>query len=161
MDLLHILPPDTLVCIQDLDTTLDKIQIAFEKVEAFVASSLSKTDEELKELLKERAFIYPADIMSGLSNFRTLLFTPSEWMQKERTSLTFQTVPQPAFNKNFNLLIDNFNQNHAKGYKNFIFTDNPKQIERFYAIFEDMGVKVPFLPVLKSIHGGFIDHDQK
>lgn len=161
VDLLHILPPDTLVCIQDLDTTLDKIQIAFEKVEAFVASSLSKTDEELKELLKERAFIYPADIMSGLSNFRTLLFTPSEWMQKERTSLTFQTVPQPAFNKNFNLLIDNFNQNHAKGYKNFIFTDNPKQIERFYAIFEDMGVKVPFLPVLKSIHGGFIDHDQK
>jgi transcription-repair coupling factor (superfamily II helicase) len=73
----------------------------------------------------------------------------------------FNTTPQPSFNKNFNLLIDNLKDNHNKGYKNFIFTDNPKQIERFYAIFEDMGVKVPFLPVLKSIHNGFVDHDHK
>lgn len=161
VSLFDVLPENTLVIIKDLESLLDKIQIAFEKVESFALSSLDKNDEELRELLKERAFIYPKDIMAGLASFQTLYLSPNTLDQRPKEKLVFNTTPQPSFNKNFNLLISNLSENHGKGYKNFIFTDNPKQIERFYAIFEDIGVKVPFVPVLKSIHAGFVDHDHK
>jgi transcription-repair coupling factor (superfamily II helicase) len=161
VSLFDVLPEKSIVVVKDPDTLLDRIQTAFEKVEHFVQTSLSKTDDELKEMLKERAFLYPADIIQQITSFGTVYFAENEVDQRKKQKLIFNTTPQPSFNKNFNLLIDNLKDNHNKGYKNFIFTDNPKQIERFYAIFEDMGVKVPFLPVLKSIHNGFVDHDHK
>lgn len=161
VSLFDVLPEKSIVVVKDPDTLLDRIQTAFEKVEHFVQTSLSKTDDELKEMLKERAFLYPADIIQQITSFSTVYFAENEVDPRKKQKLIFNTTPQPSFNKNFNLLIDNLKDNHNKGYKNFIFTDNPKQIERFYAIFEDMGVKVPFLPILKSIHNGFVDHDHK
>lgn len=161
VSLFDVLPEKSIVVVKDPDTLLDRIQTAFEKVEHFVQTSLSKTDDELKEMLKERAFLYPADIIRQITSFGTVYFAENEVDPRKKQKLIFNTKPQPSFNKNFNLLIDNLKDNHQKGYKNFIFTDNPKQVERFYAIFEDMGVKVPFLPVLKSIHNGFVDHDHK
>ncbi|MFZ1705657.1 MAG: transcription-repair coupling factor [Saprospiraceae bacterium] len=161
ISLFDILPEETIICIKDLDSLLDQIQIAFEKVEAFVASSLSKTEDELKDMLKARAFVYPADLMASLKTFPTVLLASSQFEKRPLQNISFSTTPQPVFNKNFNLLIENLIENHKKEYKNFIFTDNPKQVERFYAIFEDMGVKVPFIPILKSIHQGFVDHDNK
>lgn len=78
------------------------------------------------------------------------------------TELRYNTKTQPSFNKNFQLLAENLRNNTEAGIENLIFTDNPKQIERFHAIFEDMtdavgGVK--FEPVIKAIHEGFIDLD--
>lgn len=161
VSLFDVLPEKSIVVVKDPDTLLDRVQTAFEKVEHFVQTSLSKTDDELKEMLKERAFLYPGDIIKQIKSFNSVYFMENEVDPRKKQKLIFNTSPQPSFNKNFNLLIDNLKDNHNKGYKNFIFTDNPKQIERFYAIFEDMGVKVPFLPVLKSIHNGFVDHDHK
>jgi len=161
VSLFDVLPDNTVVFIKDLESLLDKIQVAFEKVESFALSTLDKNDDELRDLLKERAFLYPKDIMNGLSSFFTLYLTANTLDERPREEIAFNTTPQPSFNKNFNLLISNLTENHGKGYKNFIFTDNPKQIERFYAIFEDIGVKVPFVPVMKSIHAGFVDHDLK
>lgn len=161
VSLFDVLPEKSIVVVKDPDTLLDRVQTAFEKVEHFVQTSLSKTDDELKEMLKERAFLYPGDIIKQITSFNSVYFMENEVDPRKKQKLIFNTAPQPSFNKNFNLLIDNLKDNHNKGYKNFIFTDNPKQIERFYAIFEDMGVKVSFLPVLKSIHNGFVDHDHK
>ncbi|MFM2306779.1 MAG: transcription-repair coupling factor, partial [Bacteroidota bacterium] len=88
--------------------------------------------------------------------------------------------PQPSFNKNFDLLIGNLHQNQQSGYTNLIFAENPKQIERFYSIFEDLekqnkkpavtpsplgrdgeGLTPVFVPVHIGLHQGFIDEDLK
>lgn len=161
INIFDILPKETIIFVKDPDALVDKVQTAFEKVESFALSSLSKSEEELRNLLKERAFLYPKDITDSLLNFHCVYFNAASWDQRPAQNRMFKTTPQPSFNKNFNLLIDNLKDNHEKGYKNFIFTDNPKQVERFHAIFEDIGVKVPFVPVLKSIHAGFVDHDHK
>jgi transcription-repair coupling factor (superfamily II helicase) len=69
----------------------------------------------------------------------------------------FSGRAQPSFNKNFSLLIENLHANTAKGWENFIFTDNPRQVERFHAIFDDLEAAVRFEPVMKAIHEGFVD----
>jgi len=69
--------------------------------------------------------------------------------------------PQPSFNKRFDILIKDLQEKSSKGYEIFIHSENPKQIERFHAIFEDLKANVIFHPVNAAIHEGFIDHDLK
>jgi transcription-repair coupling factor (superfamily II helicase) len=68
---------------------------------------------------------------------------------------------QPSFNKNFNLLIEDLKKQTQLGRTNYMFTANARQVERFYSIFEDLGAKVQFIPIAKSIHEGFIDDSAK
>jgi transcription-repair coupling factor (superfamily II helicase) len=55
----------------------------------------------------------------------------------------------------------NIKNNEAERIENFIFTDNTKQVERLYAIFDDLDKTVKFTPVHVSIREGFIDREQK
>ena len=45
--------------------------------------------------------------------------------------------------------------------ENFIFSDNARQIERIYAIFEDIGKEIRFVPINHSLHEGFSDPELK
>ncbi|NBC82079.1 MAG: transcription-repair coupling factor [Bacteroidetes bacterium] len=72
--------------------------------------------------------------------------------------IDFDTAPQPAFNKSFELLGENLAANTEKGYTNFIVSESEKQIERLESIFTDIGHNVVFKPVLCSLHEGFTDH---
>lgn len=73
----------------------------------------------------------------------------------------FNIKPQTTFNKNFNLLIDALKHNADDKINSYIFSSNKKQIERFYAIFEDSGEQVKFTPSYRSINEGFNDPDNK
>ncbi len=79
----------------------------------------------------------------------------------EGTSLVFNIKPQPSFNKNFELLADNLKNNERQGYRNFIFSNNPRQMERLERIFEDIDREAHFTPMQMSLHEGFIDSDRK
>ncbi|MBK9742141.1 MAG: transcription-repair coupling factor [Saprospiraceae bacterium] len=160
ISIFKVFAPDTCVWVAEPDMLVDKLQICFEKTEIYAQSITVKSEEELQEVFNERAFIYPQEIISEISDYNTLLLSKSQYFKAQNT-ITFEASAQPSFNKNFNLLIENLKENTAKEYVNYIFTDNPKQIERFYNIFEDMGVSVQFHPLNKSVHAGFIDHVNK
>ncbi|PIP55391.1 MAG: transcription-repair coupling factor, partial [Bacteroidetes bacterium CG23_combo_of_CG06-09_8_20_14_all_32_9] len=72
---------------------------------------------------------------------------------------TFNTLPQPAFNKNFDLLGTDLIEKTGNGYKVFILSDNKQQIERIRAIFNDMGMPGLFDTLNTDIHEGFIDNN--
>jgi transcription-repair coupling factor (superfamily II helicase) len=81
---------------------------------------------------------------------------------KYNCNITFNTVPQPSFNKQFNLLIDNLNSNTSQGYTNYIFCSSQQQANRFHDIFEDAEQHVDaFETIVFPLFQGFIDHDQK
>ncbi len=76
--------------------------------------------------------------------------------------IIFNTTPQPAFNKQFNLLIEDLNANHEKGYTNYIACVSEQQAKRFHDIFDDAKLDVKeYQTVILSLHQGFIDHDNK
>lgn len=80
--------------------------------------------------------------------------------------IKYNTSLQPAFNKNFKLLLNNIKDRIEEGYKVFISSDNPRQIERLKNIFAhnegDIQERVPvFEEINHSVHGGFIDHNSK
>ena len=160
ISIFNVFGPETCIWIKEPDLLVEKLQLCFEKIESFADSIAAKTEEELKEIFAERAFIYPAQIVEEVSACHIITLGKSELI-KTKDEIVFDTASQPVFNKNFNLLIENLRENTKKEYTNFIFTDSVKQIERFYNIFEDMGVQLQFHPLHKSVHSGFIDHKNK
>ena len=161
VSMLQVLPPQTVVWVRDFQILLDKLQLCFEKAMAF-ADSLSSLDEsELAEVIRDRAFIQPGEIIADIERHAVVSLTDSVQPLNFDHRIAYAARPQPSFNKNFTLLIENLQGNVGGGLENFLFTDNPKQIERFYAIFEDLEAKVDFHPIPVAIHAGFVDLDLK
>jgi len=70
-------------------------------------------------------------------------------------------VPQPTFNKNFEILYQDIRQKEEKGYHVNILSPNLSQTFRLQQILRDIGGKVnpSFLPI--SLHEGYVDHISK
>ncbi len=159
VSLLQVLPPDTVVCVKDLEATLDKLQRCFEKAHEF-SKTVSVLDEsELAEIFRDRAFIFPNEVVRDLERFAIVLTGNSNTPFKVPVKINYNVRPQPNFNKNFKLLIENFHENVANQLENYLFAENPKQIERFEAIFKDLGAKVAFKAINQPLHAGFLDYD--
>ena len=97
--------------------------------------------------------------------------------------IAFHTIPQPVFNKQFDLLTANLQEYKEKGYTIYILAEQKKQLDRLAAIVEsseygvqsseygvvssEYGVesseygKPTFTPINSTLHAGFIDHDLK
>ena len=75
--------------------------------------------------------------------------------------VAFDTLPQPTFNKNFELLIDDLKQRMSDGYKIYILADQVKQTDRLKAIFDDKESGIQFVAIDHTLHEGFIDHSAK
>lgn len=75
--------------------------------------------------------------------------------------IRFNSLEQPAFNRQFDLLIKNLQEHERKQYNVLVFSDNPKQLERLHSIFTDLKAEIQVTPIAVSIHEGFIDHDLK
>ena len=76
-------------------------------------------------------------------------------------TVTFDTLPQPLFHKNFELVEQSLTDLVERGYQVYILTDSTKQAERLKTIFEERGSNIPFTAVDKTIHGGFIDNTMR
>ena len=71
--------------------------------------------------------------------------------------LSFKQSPQPAFNKQFELLIDYLNKNHEKGYRNTLFCSHEQQAKRFHDIFQEQQETVHYTTEVLPLYQGFED----
>jgi len=159
VSLLEVLPQKTAVWVANMQMLLDKLQICFEKAnkaKGKIEELTTKAREEEANLLQTDSFLFPREVMDNLSA-RTLVEMSNTTMYPVATKMTYETHPQPSFNKNFNFLIKSLGKNRKVGITSCIFAENPKQIERFYHIFEDMNVKVAWHPIPVAIQSGFVD----
>jgi transcription-repair coupling factor (superfamily II helicase) len=161
VSLFNILSEDTVLWVEDFQLLIDRLRNCFDKAQEY-ASTISSLDEsETAQIFRDRAFIYPNDVLEDVSKL-PMVFTGNEVYDfKVKEKIHFNSKPQPSFNKNFTLLITNLAENTSSLIKNYIFTDSATQIERFYSIFADLGAEVDFHPIPVGIHQGFIDKDLK
>ena len=162
VSLFRVLPQNTVIWVKDFQILLDKLQQCFEKAEEFSKTTMLLEEEELKEIFRDRAFIYPNQVVEDVEDHQLISLSDSPQPLEYTDKVVFSTRPQPSFNKNFNLLIDHLNENSKAGIENYLFTDNVRQVERFYAIFEDLNADIEhFHPITRAIHEGFVDMDLK
>ena len=84
----------------------------------------------------------------------------------QHDTITFDTLPQPTFNKHFDLLTDDLNERIKEGYRIYILAEQVKQTDRLKSIFEDIAhnqntTPISFTAVNSTLHEGFIDRGAK
>ena len=76
-------------------------------------------------------------------------------------AVKFNIVPQPKFNKNFELLTEDIRKRLEEGYRVRIYGEKKSQLERLQSILmQNGGIMPEFIPEC-NIHNGFIDHENK
>ncbi|MDY8136972.1 transcription-repair coupling factor [Aquimarina sp. 2201CG5-10] len=147
----------TVVLAKDLDLLSSRIDKNFIKAkEAFKTLS-----EDIKHATPEELFATSDLIKKQLLDF-TLVEIGNRPITKADYAIKFDIKPQPSFNKQFDLLIQNLNENFENDYKNYIFCVSEQQAKRFHDIFDDADLDVKqYETIVFSAFQGFIDHQQK
>ena len=139
---------NTALMAQRLDKLYEKATEAFAQLKG-----------ELSQLEPSELFCDGKTFLEKLSQFQVSKI--NEPGASPESVLRFDTLPQPSFNKQFDLLIANLRENDDQGYSNYIFCDNESQARRFHDIFDDMDEEVPYKTITLPIYSGFIDRDLK
>ena len=74
---LQVLPADTVIWIKDFQFLLDRLQYCFEKAETFAAKLSALDTTEMREIFRDRAFLYPGDVVEDVGE-RRLVFTEKQ-----------------------------------------------------------------------------------
>ena len=155
---LKYISPDSLVFVKNKEILGRRIDSLFEKSrEAF--KSLA---QEVKHASPEELFLNAEVLNAQLKNFCTITFgSPPSTEEASVQKYQFNTKPQPAFNKKFDLLIANLIKNDQQGYSNYIFCSTEQQAQRFHDIFEEVEQEIHYQTVVLPIYQGFIDDSLK
>lgn len=111
--------------------------------------------DTIKHSLPSELYMHPSDWKEQIEWFSIVEVGP-EYYYKASDTVTFETQGQPSFNKDFELLKEDLIARTSNGNTNLIFSNQPKQIERLYQIFEDIGAEVTFVPMPVALHEGFL-----
>lgn len=141
---------DSIVWMDDYDKTFNTLEKEFEKAQT-VFEKLSKT---ISKSRPEERYLSASEFETTIEKLRVIEFGLVPFFRHDLT-VEFKVNSQPVFHKNFELIGKHFNEHTEKGFTNLIFSNNPKQIERIYAIFSDMGIEVTFVAISFPIHEGF------
>ena len=148
ISLLKALPNDAILWFKDQNIFSDK-------VEEIKNNALAAQEED--EYSIEKSLAGKEDFSGNLPFLQ--IKTGSGQGKKYDATIDFPTVPQPAFQKNFDLLFDHIKRSEESGYTTYILSNSEKQMERLQAIFEDSGHRQTFTPVNGIVHEGFTDNE--
>ena len=154
----------TLLVCQDPSWITERVtQICQQDISESLLTAEEGDMNAMKKLVNDECF---AEAITRFSNIeisnRTLEdASPKKGSGKKRAIIEFHTTPQPEWHKNFDLISQDFQRYLMQGYRLYILSDSPKQLERIEAIFEDRGEHYKLYQVPKAIHAGFVDDDTK
>jgi len=155
VSIFDFLPENTLYWFKDFSIGRDKVEKMFAKAK----ESYENLKSPLKHLPPEDQFLSKDDFIHSSLKLNTIEFGQQTYFKAD-LKIDTQSSPQPAFNKNFDLLSERLAKNIENGFDNLIVANNSKQIERLYSIFEDIGKDLHIESMLLSIHEGFEDRVQ-
>jgi transcription-repair coupling factor (superfamily II helicase) len=159
---LEYIPKNTIVFVQNTALVLSVLDKLFLKAED-IFNNLNATIQHVepnKIFLQQKEFLR-----------KSLDFTVVELSRNPTFSITksfeFHIQPQPSFNKQFDLLLNNLNENHFNGYKNYLFCSNNAQEKRFHDIFESLdeanheSIRKQYHTIVFPLYQGFIDEENQ
>ena len=124
----------TVVCFKNVDLFLSRIDDFYTKAE----DAFKSLSSEIKHAQPHELFCDSTALKKQLLDFSIVEFgTSTVFNNSSSNAVTFNTTPQPSFNKQFDLLIEDLNGNYDKGYTNYIACVSEQQAKRFHDIFDD------------------------
>jgi transcription-repair coupling factor (superfamily II helicase) len=151
---LKYIPAKTVIFTKNTSLLFGSLDQLFLKAE----NAFTDLSKEINHSKPSTLFCDGSFMKSQLQNFTQVDFGNQN---KENSIINFNTIPQPSFNKQFNLLIENLTEYHKGGFTNYIFCANEQQAKRFHDIFDDSEQEVHYETVVFPLYQGFIDVDNR
>ncbi|WP_154856771.1 transcription-repair coupling factor [Cyclobacterium xiamenense] len=151
-------PPDTCFWIKDYAHCMGVLESLYEKADTYFREGGTAAKSLL--MAPDTLFLSGKAFEEAISPFRQIAFG-HVFTWKDVPEFRFQGQPQPSFNKHFDLLVHDLNENAARGIRNIICSESDKQIGRLLNIFSELdpSLDVQTLPI--SLREGFIDTSLK
>jgi len=162
--LLNFLPTNTVIWMQDADLVKERLKECEKELHQVILSkplAIVSEDKLVKREVTEDDFVHVQGFENEFSKRHQVVFGNWQSSDSDTQLIEFSTKEQPAFNRRFDLLINDLKNWESKGFQVNLFAENPKQLERLRSIFEDLKAEVVFHPIPVSIHEGFIDEGLK
>jgi transcription-repair coupling factor (superfamily II helicase) len=153
---LEYMSTETTVFVKNVDLLTQTLDNLFTKAE----KAFTELSSELKHSEPDDLFCQGDLLKQQLQKLTCVEFGTQAFLKPEQT-IVYPTTPQPAFNKKFDLLIQDLNEKHEKVYENYILCTSAQQAKRFDDIFEDQNQDVHYKTLVLSMHEGFIDEVNK
>ena len=157
---LDYINPRTTLFIQNTDLLGANLDKLFGKAE----ESFEKLSKDIKHASPEELFLNQKAFLKQALQFSVVELSPKPTF-KIQESFEFSIKPQPSFNKQFDLLMENLKENRQNGIKNYLFCANEQQAKRFHDIFESMDEQnhehfvKDYETLVLPLYQGFIDEE--
>jgi len=152
----------TIIFIQDTEGLFSKLDKLFTKASE-IFENLNAT---ISHVAPNQLFLNQAEFIKKSLDF-CIVELSAKPIYKTKKAFEFHIKPQPSFNKQFDLLLNNLNDNHFNGYKNYLFCSNEAQAKRFHDIFESLdeenseNIRKQYNTIVLPIYQGFIDEEMQ
>jgi transcription-repair coupling factor (superfamily II helicase) len=157
---LNYINDKTVIFTQNTEFVCNQLDKLFAKaIEVF-----DKLSKDIKHAQPEELFVNQEQFLKQALHFNVVELNNTA-LFKTTKEFEFHIQPQPSFNKQFDLLLNNLSENHFNGIKNYLFCSNQNQANRFHDIFENLdeenheSVRKQYNTVVLSIYKGFIDEE--
>ena len=154
--LIELMAPSGVLITQSIDGLAARLDNYFEEAK----KSFAALSGETQHLPPKALFLSKKDLLSGVDNLSWATVIPSV-DKKIKAHVFIKQSPQPAFNRKFDRLITYLNENHEKGYQNYICCGSAEQAQRLNSIFEEMDQAVHYKTIVQPLFEGFEDIDAK
>ena len=150
----------TILVVQDSEIVLSKLDKIYKTAE----DTFQKLDSTIKHIEPEQLFVSGKAFTKRAELF-SVIEIGSDAMFEPHHTTAFHTKPQPAFNKQFELLLHNLSDNHSNGIRNYLFSSNDAQAKRFHDIFDSLdeanheNLRKQYETIVTPLYQGFIDEE--
>jgi transcription-repair coupling factor (superfamily II helicase) len=153
---LDFLPKESILWFKDYQYTLDVVEDNFQKAKNQFDQIVSRTSNQKLLLKPEDLFDGEEAFITQVSKFGKVEFG-NKFYLKNSVPAKFDAQPQPSFNKNFDLIVQNLVENEKTGMLNIVCSESDKQIQRLENIFHELDptLKVQYLKI--GLREGFVD----
>lgn len=154
--MIAFLPTNTFVWFKDESHALVQIQNLFEQAIMRHDALVQKNSLNATLLMHPlRLFDDKHEFLKKIAAFKKIEFG-HVFSTASSKIYSFDTKPQPSFNKNFDLLLGDLLANEHQGLVNIISSESEKQIERLKNILEELDPTLRTQSLSLSLRGGFI-----
>jgi len=141
--------------IQNPAFVIEKLDQGFQKA----LKSYEELSGEIKHLHPNELFLNGKEFVNDIALYSQII---TQAKDKSVEALDFNNKPQPHFNKQFDMLLQNMKNNRAEGLRTIIASDSEKQLNRLDQIFSDMQEdpdETLYQRLQIGLHQGFIDEE--
>ena len=152
-NIFQIIEKNCLIFLEDIEIVSDELFNFLDSQKVY----FSKAQKKENYVKPEIQFIHVNVFLKAINNFKVIEFDS----KKSNSDFRFNILPQPSFNRNFDLFILEIKKRINDGFRVNLCCTNIQQQKRLKQILTDLNSDFIIDPLILPVSKGFIDNDEK